>query len=246
MSVFTVPANTPGYSVSLAQDGADVWDALRLRHLVFTGELGARLDSPIPGIDIDEHDPRCEHLIVRENATGLAVGTYRLLPPDGGERLHSDSLFDLSRLADLRGSMVEIGRLCVHPDHRDGTVVKLLWSGVTRYMRDSGHDWLAGGCSVPLDDGGRRAAAAWNRVRRDHLAPAEHRVVPITAWDACPVPPSGPAPLPSLLRGYLRLGARVCGPPAYDAALRSADFFMLLSMDEMDSRHRHPLLGATA
>jgi putative hemolysin len=246
MSVFNAPANSPAYSISLAQDSADVWDVLRLRYLVFTGEPGTRLDSPVPGIDIDEFDTRCEHLIVRENATGLAVGTYRLLPSEDGEPLHSDTLFDLSRLADLRGSMVEIGRFCVHPDHRDGAVLKLLRTGVTRYTLDSGHTWLVGSCSVPLRDGGRQASAVWNRVRRDHLARAEHRVVPITAWNAGSASDPDRIPLPSPFGDYLRLGARVCGPPAYDAAFHAADFLMLLSMDEIDSRHIRHLLGATA
>ncbi len=40
---------------------------------------------------------------------------------------------------------------------------------------------------------------------------------------------SGAVPeLPSLIKGYLRIGSLVCGPPALDAEFGTADFFLLL------------------
>ncbi|MFG2602698.1 GNAT family N-acetyltransferase [Streptomyces sp. NPDC048514] len=245
------PPDGSGYRVTLARDQDDVRAAQRLRHQVFAGELGARLDGPEPGLDIDAFDAYCDHLLIREGATGEVVGTYRLLPPERAAtagRLYSEGEFDLGPLASIRSGLVEVGRSCVHPDHRDGAVIGLIWAGIARYMVDRGHEWLAGCCSVPLADGGALAAATWERVRAKHLAPEEFRVRPLLPWIPGPAATAGPtAPpvpgrpeLPALLRGYLRLGAWVCGEPAHDPGFGVADLYVLLSMRRVDARYlRH-------
>ncbi|MEU1182414.1 GNAT family N-acyltransferase [Streptomyces sp. NPDC005820] len=234
------------YTVTLARDEADVRAAQRLRHEVFAGEMGALLSSPQPGLDVDPFDAYCDHLLVRDTETGQVVGTYRLLPPEHASvagRLYSDGEFDLSRLDPIRPGLVEVGRSCVHPDHRDGTVIGLIWAGIARYMVDRGHEWLAGCCSVPLADGGALAAATWDRAREKHMAPEEFRVRPLLPWtpkEAAPAAPAARTELPALLRGYVRLGAWVCGEPAHDADFGVADLFVLLSMRRVNSRYlRH-------
>lgn len=236
----------PAYRVSLATGQEDVRAAQRLRHQVFAGELGARLEGPEPGIDSDAFDAYCDHLLVRETATDEVVATYRLLPPDRARiagRLYAESEFDLTRLAPIRDDLVEVGRSCVHPAHRDGAVIALVWAGLARYMERTGHTWLAGCCSLPLADGGTLAARSWNTVRTAHLAPEEYWVSPHRLWDASAHPGAGPgsrADLPPLLRGYLRLGAWVCGAPAYDPEFNVADLYVLLSLRRTDPRYlRH-------
>ncbi|MFG3167591.1 GNAT family N-acetyltransferase [Streptomyces sp. NPDC048200] len=240
------PVTPTRYTVTLARDEADVRAAQRLRHDVFAGEMGALLNTPQPGLDIDAFDAYCDHLLVRDTVTGQVVGTYRLLPPERAAiagRLYSESEFDLGPLAAIRPGLVEVGRSCVHPDHRDGAVIGLIWAGIARYMVEGGHEWLAGCCSVPLADGGALAAGTWDRVRHKHLAPEEFRIRPLRPWN--PEGVAGPArpartELPPLLRGYLRLGAWVCGEPALDADFGVADLYVLLSMRRVNPRYlRH-------
>ncbi|MFF0570157.1 GNAT family N-acetyltransferase [Streptomyces sp. NPDC004041] len=238
-------APEPAYRVSLADCQEDVRAAQRLRHLVFAGELGARLEGPEPGLDSDAFDAHCDHLLVRETATGDVVATYRLLPPDRARsagRLYAESEFDLSRLAPIRDDLVEVGRSCVHPAHRDGAVIALVWAGLARYMERTGHTWIAGCCSLPLADGGASAARTWNTVRAGHLAPQEYWVTPHRLWDSSAYGPEAGsrADLPPLLRGYLRLGAQICGAPAYDPDFNVADLYVLLSLRRTDPRYlRH-------
>ncbi|WP_030418861.1 MULTISPECIES: GNAT family N-acetyltransferase [unclassified Streptomyces] len=231
------------YTVSLARDEEDVRAAQRLRHDVFAAEMGALLTTPQPGLDIDSFDAYCDHLLVREETTGQVVGTYRLLPPERAAvagRLYAEGEFDLAPLAPIRPGLVEVGRSCVHPDHRGGAVIGLIWAGLARYMAERGHAWLAGCCSLPLADGGHTAAATWERVRERHLAPEAYRVRPLLPWQPRPAAPSGRTELPALLRGYLRLGAWVCGEPAHDADFGVADLYVLLAMDRVDPRYlRH-------
>ncbi|MEV6352787.1 GNAT family N-acetyltransferase [Streptomyces hydrogenans] len=241
----------PRYLVGLARDQDDVRAAQRLRHQVFAGEMGARLDGPEPGLDTDAFDAYCDHLLVREETTGEVVGTYRILPPERAAvagRLYSETEFDLTRLAPLRHDLVEVGRSCVHPAHRNGAVIALIWAGLARYMTRTGHEWLAGCCSLPLADGGSLAAATWDTVKAKHLAPEEYWVTPHKLWNSDGVRrPEGRTELPPLLRGYVRLGAWVCGAPAHDPDFGVADLYVLLSLRRTNPRYlRHFLSLAPA
>ncbi|MBX9364584.1 GNAT family N-acetyltransferase [Streptomyces sp. WAC04114] len=236
------PTAPTRYTVALARTEEDVRAAQRLRHDVFAGEMGALLAGPQPGLDVDSFDAYCDHLLVREETTGQVVGTYRLLPPERAAvagRLYSEGEFDLTALDGIRPQLVEVGRSCVHPDHRDGAVIGLIWAGIARYMVDRGHEWLAGCCSVPLADGGALASATWDRVSDKHLSPEEFRVRPLLPWTPGPAP-AARVELPALLRGYLRLGAWVCGAPAHDPDFGVADLYVLLPMSRVNARYlRH-------
>ncbi|WP_128379019.1 GNAT family N-acetyltransferase [Streptomyces cavernae] len=227
------------YTVSLTRDERDIRAAQRLRHEVFAGELGASLTTPEAGLDADAFDDHCDHLLVREEGTGAVVGTYRLLPPAQATAvrgLYAETEFNLGGLTGIRHDLVEAGRSCVHPDHRDGAVISLMWAGIARYMTQAGHDWLGGCCSVPLADGGALATSVWETVSAKHLSPEEYRVTPRLPWRPTSAP-SGRIPLPPLLRGYVRLGAWVCGEPAYDPDFGVADFYVLLSVRRADPRY---------
>ncbi|MGI6870408.1 GNAT family N-acetyltransferase [Amycolatopsis sp. 3B14] len=229
------------YEAVITTDSEIVQACQRLRHRVFTTEFGA---APHPsGLDADEFDDVCEHLAVMHG--GEVVGTYRLLPPGRSARLYSQSEFDLDALAPLRPHLVETGRSCVHPDHRSGGVINLMWSAMARYVVGHGYRYLAGCASVSLADGGASAAATWALAQAKHRPPGELRVEPLRPWIPLPRterPPSY-AQVPPLLRGYLRLGAWVGGPPAHDPDFAVADFFTVLAVDEIGERYRRFFLG---
>src|SRR3954469_21958215 len=168
----TAPTGTARYRVLAATEGDQVRAAQRLRHRVFAEELGATLHTGEPGLDVDEFDAFCDHLIITEDGTGEVVGTYRMLPPGRIDRLYCDGEFQLGALAPLRDQLVETGRSCVHPDHRSGAVLNLMWTGIARYMHLRNRRWLAGCASVPAAD----ATPVWHQVKAGHLAPPELRV----------------------------------------------------------------------
>lgn len=235
--------------VALAASESEVVEAQQLRHRVFAEELGARLASSTPGLDVDAFDPYCDHLIVRDRDTQEVVGTYRLLPPAAARaagRLYSESEFDLDRLAGLRGSLVEVGRSCVHPDHRGGAVIALLWSGLCDYLVTHGCRYIAGCASVSMADGGRNAAAIYAQIARTHGAPPEWRVFPRLPLPLAAIAPSLDAKLPPLVKGYVRAGALVCGEPAWDPDFNTVDFFMMLPLDRFDRRYASRFLKEPA
>ena len=176
--------------------------------------------------------------------TGQVVGTYRLLPPERAAvagRLYSEGEFDLARSTRSAPASSRSAAPASTPTTATARSSASSGPGIARYMVDRGHDWLAGCCSIPLADGGALAAATWDRVQAKHLAPEEYRVRPLLPWYADGVArPAGRTELPPLLRGYLRLGAWVCGEPAHDPDFGVADLYVLLSMRRINPRYlRH-------
>jgi len=237
-----VPA---GLELDLARTAADVRAAQRLRYAVFAEELGARLDDRL-GLDHDRFDPYCDHLIVRA-ANGRVVGTYRILAPEGRRRAGSwycAGEFDVGRLAAFADGTVEIGRACVDRAYRSGHTISLLWTGLLRYVLQRGCQHVIGCASIGTGDGGHIAASICRRLLQDHLAPAPWRAAPRRAFVLEGWQEILHAPLPPLLKGYLRLGAQVCGEPAWDGDFDTADLLMVLSLEQMNRRYVERLLRA--
>lgn len=238
----------PRLSVGIADSPEVIRAAQELRHRVFAGELGAQLNTHVPGVDQDAFDPFCQHLVVRDDSSGEVVGTYRILTPECAREVgyYTETEFDLTRLAPLRASLVEIGRSCVHPEHRSGATVTLLWAGLARFMRENGYRYLMGCASVGMADGGHRAAslyAALSTGPQSRLAPPEYRVFP-----RCPLPLDAlrhdlPVEAPPLIKGYLRAGAWVCGAPAWDPDFNTADLPILLAMGRVADRYARHFLA---
>lgn len=236
-------------NVHLARTNSEVREAQRLRYRVFAEEMGARLSGPEEGVDEDLFDPYCDHLVVTDEEAGDVLGTYRILSGLTAQRLggfYSDQEFDLARLSHLRERAVELGRSCVHPDHRSGGVIALLWAGLAQYMQQNGYEYIIGCASMSMVDGGRSAASAYARLAEKHMSPAEYRVFP-----RCPLPlhdlgRSASPVLPPLIKAYLRVGAWVCGEPSWDPDFNTADLLMMLSLSRVDQRYaKHFMRDAT-
>jgi putative hemolysin len=233
------PADRARLAVTFAEDRAGILEAQRLRYRVFAGELGARLATADRGIDEDEFDRHCEHLVVRDLSTGRTVGTYRVLSPDAARRAggyYSEREFDLARLGALRGRMVEVGRACVDADYRSSFVMLLMWSALARYALDNGYEHLVGSASVAMADGGHNAASVYRAVAAERMSPDTLRVFPREPLPLERFEPGEPSGMPPLLRGYLGMGAWVCGEPAWDRDFNCADLPILLSLDRLDAR----------
>ncbi len=241
---------TEHYSVRIVSTGGrggpiverDIRDAQRLRHDVFAGELGAHLAPSEPGIDEDIHDAWCDHLIVRDRRDHAVVGTYRIVRPEVAARLgyYADTEFHTTRLASIKPDLLEFGRSCIHPGHRSGPVILLLWTALARYMAAGGYEHVMGCASVDMRDGGHEAASLARRLMRDHGAGPEHQVFPRRPLPLERLTSTLAVEAPPLMKGYLRVGARVCGDPSWDPDFDTADFFMLLALSDISPRYaRH-------
>ncbi len=248
-SPVAVPERGP-LLVSWAQHADEVREAQRLRFQIFAQEMGARLHTNQPGHDIDLFDNYCEHLLVRDALTQQVVGTYRLLTPAQARRVgstYSDLEFDLTRLRGLRERMVELGRSCVHQDYRNGGVIMALWGALAEFMVRNQLDTMIGCASIPmLHNGvvsGDVAASIWQQLQHTHLAPIEHQVRPRLPLPVEQLNNSLAVEPPALIKGYLRLGAKILGAPAWDPDFNTADLPMMMSINDLPSRYRKHFLG---
>lgn len=251
----------PRYSLLLSTDPGMVEAAQRLRYDVFSTTPGFALPAGAhERRDVDRFDEHCDHLLVRDDGTGELVGCYRMLAPSGAIAaggLYTATEFDICAFDPLRASLVEMGRAAVRDGHRNGAVVLLMWAGILAYLDRYNYDYVTGCVSVPiagqLDDcpAGSRLRGVRDFILSRHAAPPQYRVAPhrpvIVDGAALNDIPAPPRPsVPALMRGYLRLGAQVCGEPAHDPDFGVGDFCVLLDKRRADTRYLRRLRSVSA
>ncbi len=235
------------YAIRLAQNARDIGAAQILRFQVFNLELHEGLaQSYATGRDEDPFDAVCQHLVVEHLPSASIVGTYRLQTgPNAAAHLgyYCAQEFALAVFEPLRAELVELGRACVHPQHRNLVVLGLLWKGIAEYARQHGARYLFG-CSSLTSQTPAVGASAYADLCRQHLAPLPWRVNPLPSC-ACPLHElaTEPVKIPKLLRAYLSLGATICGPPALDQAFKTIDFLTLLDLQALTAAARQKFLG---
>jgi putative hemolysin len=231
---FPVSSAPRTYAVRLARDAHDVQRAQALRFRVFNVELNEGLpESAATGLDADLFDTVCDHLLVEHLPTGEIVGTYRLQP---GARAaehfgyYSAQEFEFDMFDSLRGELIELGRACVDRRHRNLAVLSLLWKGIAEYAQARGGRYLCGCSSINSQDPAV-GASVYSELYRRHLAPLSFRTRPRPGYE-CAMEQLAPEPskVPKLLRAYLMIGAKICGPPALDHRFKTIDFLTLLDL----------------
>lgn len=240
------PSNSSKLTLSVASTAEEIREVQRLRYKVFIETMGLTALQNSEGLDKDEFDDYCDHLIVRDTKSLKIVGTYRVLGPHGAReigRYYSESEFDLSRFEHIRGQIAEAGRACIHPDYRSGAVIMLLWAGLAAFMRREQCNYLVGCASISLADGGINANVICAGLKPEDMAPIDYRVTPLLPFPLQPeIDSQFKSNVPPLLKGYLRAGAWVCGDPAWDPDFHCADLFLLLPLENLDGRYsRHYL-----
>ena len=238
-----------GIEVSWARHLDDVRAAQRLRYDIFAGEMGARLSTPLAWHDVDLFDDYCEHLLVRDRESGQVIGTYRVLTPAQARLVggtYSDTEFDLTRLRDMRSRMVELGRSCVHAEHRQGGVILALWGALASFMHRNRLDTMIGCASIPMRHNGvisgDPAASIWRQVSATSMAPIQYQVQARLALPVDRLNGDLQVEPPALIRGYLKLGAKVLGAPAWDPDFNTADLPMMMRIVDLPARYRRHFL----
>jgi putative hemolysin len=230
------------FLIKIAKDSKEVEDAQRLRYEVFNLELKKGLASGNKsGLDHDEYDPFCDHVLIVDKNKNLTVGTYRLLLRShlgGSGRFYSENEFDLRNIRKLEGEILEMGRSCVHKDYRSNAILFLLWQRILSYVEDHRVRYIIG-CPSFMTMDPAEVSRAYTLLKKSYLAPEEFRVAP-EGKRRVPglndhVSLDGREKkiffrLPMLIRSYLKIGAWVCGEPACDPDFGCVDFFMLLEV----------------
>lgn len=230
------------YQVTIAGNTEETEAALRLRHRVFNVELGGH--DATEELEYDEFDAICRHLIVTDLRSGTTVGTYRLNlfeRAGSAEGFYSFGEFSIEDLPqEVLRHGIEVGRACIASEHRNTKVLYLLWRGLAKFMQISGKRFIFGCCSIFTRDPlvGERAfhqlAEAGHFHDRLRVEPRRNALYlgPVDAIEQSPVE------LPGLFNMYLRIGAKVCGPPMIDSEFGTIDFFVVFDREEMTDKCR--------
>jgi putative hemolysin len=253
-----IHAEVGRYRLRLAHGPEDREAACRLRFRVFNIELGEGLESSYStGIDSDQFDLFCEHLLVEDKADGRIVGTYRMQSGTTAAinlGYYSAQEFEFAPYEPLRRDILELGRASIDREHRTPEVLTLLWRGIAQYANDMGLRYLVGCSSLNSRD----PAEGWHMYReleRYRVSP-EFETVPTPAY-VCPTEQAGtetqldsalhdslgPTKVPKLLKTYLTIGARICAPPAWDREFGTIDFLTLLDLKFLSSAARNRFLA---
>lgn len=228
-------ASCGNYRVLVASTDEERSAIYRLRFQVFNVELNEGLDSSFEtGEDKDEFDSICDHLYVQHRITGALVGTYRCQPGVKAAKClgyYSDREFVLAPFESLREQVLELGRACIHRDHRSFEVLNLLWRGVALFANGIGARYLLGCSSLTSQD----PAEGWGVYEqlRAFRSDPELRTVAQPEFYLPPAPPKLDAKVPRLLRAYLSIGAHICGTPGLDREFKTIDFLTLLDFEKM-------------
>jgi len=233
------PAGAPrlavgSYRARLATGESDLEAAQRLRFAVFNVEMNEGLaESWHTNRDADRFDSSCDHLLVEHVATGEIVGTYRLQTGVMAARAHgfySAQEFEFAPYEIVRDELVELGRACVHQDHRKLNVLNLLWRGIASYARERNARYLIGCSSLPSQDPAL-GHAMHRMLAAGHLVEEPFRTIPLPMYALPDAEPLAECPEPPrLLRTYLTVGAKICGAPAIDREFGTIDFLTLIDL----------------
>jgi putative hemolysin len=240
--------STRRYVITVAESPEEVRLAQRLRFEVFNMELAEGLVSSfVTGRDEDPFDEVCDHLVVRELATGDVVGTYRYqtgLNALAKRGYYSELEFDLAPFEPLRSQVLELGRACVHKDHRNLRVLATLWRGIAAIVVCHRVRYLIGCSSLNSTHGGE-GVALYRQLATRHLAPLELRTRP---WPHAVCPTTAPLPpaprVPKLLAAYLSLGAWIASTPAIDHEFGTIDFLTVLDLQHLNAEAARLYLGS--
>lgn len=236
------------FEIKLTRDRSEIQEAQRLRFEVFNLEMKEGLETSYQqGLDVDDFDPLCEHLIVRDMNNKRVVGTYRFLLGSEARKhfgFYSEREFDLENIKKLPGELLELGRSCAYKDYRDRALIHAMWQAIAEYIRRHRVRYIFG-CASLHTTNPREVSEFFSLLKERFYAPEELRVYPLPdksfpELDEKVKIRSDPTlffGLPSLIKGYLRVGALLCGPPALDVEFGTTDLFLLLDMNKMSSEY---------
>lgn len=215
------PLSRGRYEVRLARTEGEVAAAQRLRHTAF---LAARGRAREGGRDADAFDASARHVLVLDSTCADLVACYRVQLFHGADVAHSYAaqFYDLTRLAQFPGPMLELGRFCLDPARHDPDILRLAWAAMTRMVDESGVGLLFGCSSFAGADPAQHAAALSALAAR--VAPPDWRPGPraperVALAEIAAQPAGVPTPLPALLRTYLSMGGWVSDHAVIDRDL---------------------------
>lgn len=239
--------------VKLAETEAEIYAAQRLRYRIFCEEMGAGANAAVQAQkrDFDQFDDYCNHVLVLDDTkTGdhRVVGTYRLLTRTNMQKklgqFYTETEYDVSRIKEQPGEIMELGRSCVEQQYRTRSVIQLLWSGIGSFLAAKDIKIMFGCASFHgVNIVEHRHALSY--LYHFHMAP-EHirpRALPeqYVEMGLMPkeevVPKAAISNMPPLIKAYLRIGGHIGDGAVLDYAFNTTDVSIVVQTDALKDRY---------
>ncbi len=236
------------YSVHLAESEEEIRAAQNLRYEVLFKESGGRVTREMLNTqrEEDEWDEIAYHIVVVDGKDNDAVvGTLRLVSNDAlaeGQLFYTEHAFDLSGLRKHYQRNVELSRACVAPGRRGGAILMLMWKFTMQFIEHNQYQVMFGCASFKGTDY-RQHTEILSYLYQHHLASS--KLMPIAKQDVQSVAIEGVnvelkegesrGEVPTLLRGYLKIGARISDYAIIDPVFNTTFVAIYVDASEMFS-----------
>lgn len=239
-----ISISTGSYLLKTAESHEELVASFKLRHEVFYQEFQ---NIDLEGMDFDKFDALFDHLIIIHKNSNKVIGTYRINCSSYSNHSYTQTEFNLDEVFKLTGPHLELGRACIHKDHRKGTVLSLLWRGITDYMNLSGASVLFGCSSLKINNA-VQAALVYRYLFEEgalieNLFSTPTKNFQMPNFDICYASfhnglsesqrEEAEKLLPPLLKSYIKFGAKIASEPAFDKDFDCVDLLTVLKKDDM-------------
>ncbi len=241
--MYSVRIETGKYILKTATKWSELKKLFFLRNEIFHDDCSI--------MDLDTFDYLCDHLAIIDKESGEICGTYRINTSLYSDELYSDSEFDLTDLKKNGEVILELGRACIHPAHRNGVVIDLLWKGIAKYSELTNARFILG-CSSVYTTNYNEALALYIYLGKTDRLSHKYKISPKPEFSFSSIymnhcdfkndqycdEDGAKQIMPSLLRSYFLAGAKVYGTPAIDLDFSCSDFLTILDIKEVSSSFR--------
>jgi putative hemolysin len=234
------------YDVRLAESEAEIHAAQKLRYEVLFKESGGRVTREMLNTEReeDEWDEIAYHVVVIDKRLdNRVVGTVRLVSNTALEKdqaFYTEHAFDLSGLFGSYNKVLELSRACVSPEGRGGAILMLIWKFTMQFVEQNKYDVLFG-CASFKGTGYSDHIEILSYLYDRHLASEELMPVPKSAVQSIAIKdflePPGKGKergkVPTMLRGYLKIGARISDHAVIDPIFNTTFVAIYVDVKQM-------------
>jgi len=234
------------YDVRLAENEEEIRSAQNLRYEVLFRESGGKITPEMLNTEReeDEWDEVAYHVVVLDTKSDdRVVGTVRLVSSEAlheEQEFYTEHAFDLSGLRNNYGKILELSRACVSPEGRGGAILMLIWKFTMQFIEHNNYQLLFGCASFKGTDHHKHTEILSylydKHLASEHLMPIpkpEVNSIDIADFREQPGKGKERGRVPTMLRGYLKIGARISEHAIIDPIFNTTFVAIYVDANEM-------------
>jgi len=244
------------FTIKIAESNFEIKKAQSLRYKIFFKEKKIKKKSFkfLLQRDYDFYDKISDHLIIIDNNREVkdnVIGTYRLLRGNCAKLyrgFYTEQEFDISNLKKNFSSkdILELGRSCVHPQYRSGIILKLLWQGISNYIKIYKIKILMG-CASFHGTNPSKFKDEFSLLYESYRMPEDYDVKSLQdnkiSFSKNINNSTILNKLPPLIKGYLRAGGMVSENFYIDREFETIDYCVIMLTEKIVSRYQNKFLN---